>query len=136
MDELKEAEVALKEGSSIVMHEYKNQCQMNFTGELKGLEPNTEYSLWVADATTSGGCPDLTAMPTELTVVSPSIIRSYPMWLSHKLHLLLKVTTDANGEATIPVTFTREIRLFPADDSAFGKMVVIENPQTVLNQSI
>ena len=84
MDELKEAEVAFKDGSSIVMQEYKNQCKMNFTGELKGLEPNTEYSLWVADATTSGGCPDLSAMPTELTEVSPSIIRPcYPMWLTN-----------------------------------------------------
>ena len=44
--------------------------------------------------------------------------------------MLPKVTTDANGEAIILETFTREIRLFPADDSAFGKMVVIENPQT------
>ena len=80
MDELKEAEVAFKDaaaGSSIVMHEYKNQCQMNFTGELKGLQPNTEYSLWVSEATSNGVCPDLSDVPPELTVVSPRIIRSY-----------------------------------------------------------
>ena len=75
MDELKEAEVAFKDGSSIVMQEYKNQCQMNFTGELKGLQPNTEYSLWVAEATSSGVCPDLSNEPTELTAVSPRFIR-------------------------------------------------------------
>ena len=67
VDEVGEAEVTLKEGS-IIIHEWKNQCKMNFSGELKDLEPNTEYSLWVTEASTSG-CPDLNHEPTELTAV-------------------------------------------------------------------
>ena len=68
----------MKEGS-IVLQEFKNQCQMNFSGELKGLEPNTEYSLWVTDASNNngnGGCPDLTTEPTELTAVCASFNHS------------------------------------------------------------
>jgi len=102
VDEVGEAEVTLKEGS-IIIHEWKNQCKMNFSGELKDLEPNTEYSLWVTEASTSG-CPDLNHEPTELTAVM----------------------TDDEGKATIPSTVTREIRLF-GEDSAIGKMVVLES---------
>ena len=72
MDELKEAEVTFKGGSSIVMQEYKNLCQVNYTGELKGLQSNTDYTLWVAEATSSGDCPDMSAEPKKLeSKVSP-----------------------------------------------------------------
>ena len=77
VDELKEAEAELQDGSIIVMQEWKNECQMNFSGELKGLQPNTEYSLWVAleKDSTSDGCPNLSTEPNwELTTVSPNII--------------------------------------------------------------
>ena len=48
------------------------------------------------------------------------------------------MTTDAQGEAIIPETLTREIRLFPGagDDFAIGKMVVIENPLTVITNKL
>ena len=102
-DKLKKAEVALQDGSIIFMQEWKNQCQMNFTGELKGLDPNMSYSLSITNATISNSsCPDPSDLATRLT----------------------RVTTDANGTAIINETHTRSARLF-GDASAIGKTVVL-----------
>ena len=108
VDEIREAGVA-SEKISLFMVENKNQRQTNFTGELKGLQPNTGYVLWVAETTSSGGCRDLT---------------------KETAYTNFYVTTDPDGKANIP---RREVRLF-SDNSLIGrligKMVALEKAET------
>ena len=49
---------------------------MNFSGELTGLEPNAEYSLWVTEPSDGVDCPDLTTEPTELIAVRTEKVAS------------------------------------------------------------